>query len=245
MAEDRQHEQARRLARLLLSTPDEQACLACLDTLEVYTDAQLRGEPYAAQFPAVALHLDTCVACAESYALLYEAKLREARVEPLPDPGHFPAPDLSFLKTQSPDPAAKLRSMLASALKHTSARLQLALSPALLAAYRPPATPALALRGNQPATLFDMELDAPHPAIERLNISASGTGKAPEQCDLRVLVVLPGRDWPDLGGVAVKLVLGEETREAKTDPWGEVVFVGVLLALLEAAQIEIDASNLA
>ena len=82
-------EHALRLARLLIEQPDPAACERCLDKLEAYCQAELSGASGAAVDPETARHLDACVACAESYALLYEALLYSAAV---PEPPMLPAP---------------------------------------------------------------------------------------------------------------------------------------------------------
>jgi hypothetical protein len=89
------NEQARRLARVIVAQHDQTTCDACLDQLEEYISAQLAGEDYTVLFPAVAPHLDSCAACAKSYALLYEVRLAENDVRV---PASIPEPDFSFLQ---------------------------------------------------------------------------------------------------------------------------------------------------
>ena len=95
--------QARRLAQAVVAAHSETACTECLDGLEAYVTAQMDGENYLALHPEVAAHLDGCVACAESYALVYEGRLAEQQV---PSPAHVPAWDLSFLRGTAPASAA-------------------------------------------------------------------------------------------------------------------------------------------
>src|SRR5689334_3871436 len=97
----RQQGQARRLAQALLAQFDDAACAACLDGLEEYIADQAAGEDYLTRWPAVARHLDSCVACAEAYALLYELRV-DIRAAPLP--AGIPEADLSFLQEGASGP---------------------------------------------------------------------------------------------------------------------------------------------
>jgi hypothetical protein len=246
--DNRQQGQARRLAETLLTQPDDLACTACLDALEEYVAAQLAGADHAAQWPDIAAHLDACVACAESYALLYAAHLAERS---LAAPAGARAPDLSFLQAGASGPltpaalrdqrrAARLRQAAAAAVARAGARLRLTLSRALLDLLPPPTSPALAFRSGMGAPIFELALDEPDAAIERLNVSAYAGDAAAGRCVVRVQVALRGREWPDLAGIAVALQAGDERRAAATDAWGEAVFEDLPAAALPELVVEVD-----
>jgi hypothetical protein len=223
---------AHALARALLAAPDEAACAECLDALESYVDAQLAGEGYEALLPAVAAHLDGCVECSESYAALYDVRLAEARGE-LPLPAAIPQPDLSFL------PRRPLAELIAGAVRRAGETLRLALSETLLDALREaPRPPALALRDVEDEPLFALELPAPDPQVARLTLAAYPE-EAPGSCQVQVAVALPGRAWPQLAGVPVRLVGRGIERSALTDPWGEASFERVPLMALPGLSVEL------
>lgn len=224
------------LARTLVQGEDEQACERCLDQLEAYVEAQLGGRAYTSLFPDVARHLDGCVACAEAYGLLYEALASTAAAEP----AHIPEPDLSFLGArESSSPGVALQAAVKDALTQFAAGLQLTLTRALLDLFRPGPGMAEAVRGGDPAALLELTLDDPSPSVAQLQISVYPAVDAPEACDLRAQLRLPGRDWPDLAGVAVIVSAAGLHREATTDAWGEAVIEGLPLSALEGAQIEV------
>jgi hypothetical protein len=246
---NRQQGQARRLAEALLAQPNDMACSACLDVLEEYVAAQLRGGEQAAVRPDVAAHLDACVACSESYALLYAAHVAE---HALAAPASVPAPDLSFLQARAAGPlapaalrdqrrAARLHQATTAAVTRAGERLRLALSRTLLDLLPPPATPALAFRSGMGAPMFELAIDEPDAAIARLNVSAYAADEAAGRCIVRVQMALRGREWPDLAGVAVTLQARDERLVAATDAWGEAVFEGVPAAALPELIIDVDA----
>jgi hypothetical protein len=228
----------RRLAQALTDAHNEQDCNTCLDMLEAYVDAQLSGAAYTELFPQVALHLDSCVACAESYALLYAARLAE---DQLPAPARLPAPDLSFLKSHATShPSADRAAALAAALERVGARLRLTLSQALLD--RLPALPATApaLRGVAGRILLDFEIPVSDATIERIHLVAIARDDAQERCDLRVQLALHERDWPDLAQIPVVLTIGDQQWRALTDPWGKVVFSAVAAADLPRVSVTVE-----
>jgi hypothetical protein len=236
---NRQQGQARRLAGALLAQIDDAACAACLDELEAYVAAQLDGDEYAARWPAVATHLDACVACAESYALLYAAQVAErAQLAP----ATIPAPDLSFLQANiaSPSAAGDLRAALGLAVARAGTRLRLTISRALLDLLPAPSAPALAFRSGGGTALFELTLDETGSTIERLNVSAYADRAAAERCAVRVQVAVRGREWPDLAGIAIALYVGDEQRTAATDAWGESVFADVPTVALARLVVEVD-----
>lgn len=244
---------ARRLAQVLLVSSDEQGCRQCLDALEDYVTAQLAGEDYTAQMPTVARHLDACVACAEAYALLFEARLAEADQ---PEPARIPAPDVSFLEPDATAPltpdqlrvrraAASLRASLERAVERVGSLLRLRFSQGLLdtlAAAPPAAGPALAFREGSPqgVPLLDLVLDTPDPSVERLHLAAYAHQPDAGRCTLRVRVALPGRDWPDLAGITVLVRFGETQHRVTTDSWGEALIDDVPVAALPDLQVALD-----
>jgi hypothetical protein len=244
---NRQQGQARRLAEALLAQPDDAACTTCLDALEDFVADQLAGADHIARWPEVADHLDACVACAESYGLLYAARTTAPAM-----PADLPAPDLSFLQAGAAGPlapaalrdqrrAARLREAVGAAVTRAGAQLRLTLSRTLLDLLPPPAGPALAFRSGAGAALFELALDEPEGAIERLTMSAYG-GDVVDRCVVRVQVALHGREWPDLAGVPVALQAGGQRRSATTDAWGEAVFEDVPTRALPELIVEIDSS---
>lgn len=233
---------ARRLAQVLLTEHDEMKHATCLDALEPYIEAQLAGRDYMGLFPIVAQHLDSCISCAESYALVYKTQLAPQAV---PVPAVIPQWDLSFLPAPTPvpqlSPAARLREALRAAIEATGSRVRVTLNQALLDLLPPPA-PALALRSGTPTewVVFDMELEEPGTVIAGLRLTAYQTPKQVEQAMVRVQLALQDRDWPDLADVPVLLRLGDVERRALTDPWGEVLFPDVALVNLREFQVEVD-----
>jgi hypothetical protein len=225
---------ARELARALLQGQDEAACDSCLDQLEAYVEAQLGGRAYTSLFPAVARHLDGCVACAEAYGLLFETLA--AATGPA-EPARIPAPDLSFL---SAGPGEALRAALADALSRAAGGLRLTLTRPLLDLLAPRPGLAQAVRGAGTAAPLELTIDDPAPQVALLRLSVYPAAGAPDACDLRVQVRLRGREWPDLAGVAVVLSAGELRREAATDDWGEAAIEGLPRALLEGLQLEVQ-----
>ncbi len=224
---------AQRLARLIASQPDPAACEAVLDQLERYCRAQLAGQDAATEFEDVAEHLDWCVACAESYALVYESLLAE---NALPDV-IAPQPDLSFLGAR-PERDMTWTAALRAAIGTAAEGLRITLSQQLLATLVPQG-PALALRGEEAAQpLIDLTWRTPGQGVEELQLSAL-PGRSGDECDLRIRVALSGKAWPELEGIVVTLRAGGLTRQASTDAWGEVLFSGLQRADLPALDLTI------
>jgi hypothetical protein len=224
---------ARRLADVLLAPHDDVACERCLDSLEEYCAAQLRGEDATRLMPVIASHLDSCVACSEAYALVYESLLGEASI---PEPSLIPRPDLSFLPARQ-SPQGSFQDVLSAALEQTGSRLRLTFSQLLLDLLPP--MPALALRTADTATPF-MELSftavvAPIESLQIVAIPAAGE----EHCDLLIRIGLVDRVWPDLDGIAIVLHHSGQTLRATTDAWGEVRFSSIERAMLASMRIEV------
>lgn len=241
MMDQHSQEQAHRLARVLVEQPDQAACMACLDILEDYVTAQLGQQNYMARFPQVAQHLDSCVECAESYDLIYQALAENQQTVAI----NVPEPDLRFLQ-QAAGPTNKslqLKQALTDAIERTGKRLKLTLSQALLDLLPPPQQPAFAMRSSPSelgTPLFELEMDEPGEELMYLHLSVYREAGTPSRCTVRVQVTIQGRDWPDLEGIPIVLRAGDEQRRQQTDPWGEVVFTGVPAAALPGLQIEVE-----
>ena len=60
------------LAQLLGPAGPELGCDECFDLVDVYVDAELRGEDADSAVPGMAEHLAGCPACADEYRSLRE-----------------------------------------------------------------------------------------------------------------------------------------------------------------------------
>lgn len=231
--------QARRLAQTITTQHTEAKHIACLDALEAYIDAQLARRDYLRLFPAVAQHLDSCVACAASYALVYDA--RTAEVTAL-EQIRVPTPELGFLQSSR---TALLQRRLAEAVERVAPQhMRIRLSQALLDLLLPPQTPALALRSiAADAPLMTMTLDQLGDTPIQIQLSIYEQHDAPALCTLRAQVTLADREWPELDGIAVAIRFGATQRAATTDPWGEAVFADIPRLALDGLQIEVDAGS--
>jgi len=143
LGEAKQRQQ--QLIQAIIAQSDDSACDACMAKLDEYVAAQLNGEDYLQTYPDVVLHLDSCLACANAYALYYDLELAAAT---LPQPDLIPQPDLSFLRQDvaSTTVAPTLLEKLRASLEQTVDGFKLQLSPALLAGFTPQPTLS-ALRG--------------------------------------------------------------------------------------------------
>jgi hypothetical protein len=228
-----QNIQAQRLSQVLLATPSEQDCQACLDALEAYIDAQLAGQPYTTRYTQVAQHLDACIACAESYGLIYETRLNEATQ---PEPAAIPKPDLSFL-TPASTAIDQLNSLITSATEWLGNQLRFSFSQALLDLLPPPMPSTLAVRGSQAMPLQDITLELAGGSISQVHVVVLQRAEATDQCDLHIQLTIPGREWPDLVGIPITLNYGVQHASALSDAWGEAVFRGVPIRELAEMQI--------
>lgn len=236
--QDPQPAQLKMLARVLLAEHDQAACDRCLDQVEDYIAAQLAGQDYAALFPAVAAHLDSCLACAAVYNELYELQAMAAFV---PEPAAIPAPDLSFLEPALPALAQgvpNLADALAAAVEQLGSQLRFTLTSALLGLA--PSQPSLAFRSESDAQpVVNFTLVQPTEQVAEFGLSIYRLTSS-EHCQVRVQLSLPEREWPDLAGVPVRLIAAGDVRQQISDAWGEVVFEQVPLAALDGLQVEID-----
>jgi hypothetical protein len=138
---------------------------------------------------------------------------------------------------------ARLREALRAAVERAGSGIRLRISEALLDLLPPPAASTLAFRGGMDtgAPLFELALEEPVAEIARLEVSAYANAAKPERCAVRVLVAPLGREWPDLAGVPVALVMGKERLLAPTGAWGEAIFGDVPTASLPGLHVEVDA----
>lgn len=224
----------RALARSILQAQDPKACTLCLDTLEQYITLQLDGEDYQKQLPDVAEHLDGCIECSQSYAILY-TQLSVEKAQAMPQPSTIPDPDLSFLQT-APNTLDTMR----EAIRQIGNRFQLSFSQALLELFQTPAQPSLAFRDIENTPLFALELPTPSEQVERLAISIYPDDERDAYVLVQVSVSLPNRIWPNLGGITVQLNAAGDLHQETTDQWGEASFESIPRSALPDLRLEIQ-----
>jgi hypothetical protein len=230
----------RAFADIIGYTPDEADCALCLNQLEDHLQAQRRGAARGAvrghEFAWTARHLDSCVACAEAYALLYEVALAEENGR-LPHPTPLPEPDLSFLQPR-PDWLAALQ----TALSATAERLVLQLNETLAHLLAPAPAPTLTrsvANGRYTPKLLELTPDQAQAAALPFTLAAYADQQQPDRCLVEVTAQPPGQSWPDLGGYQVRLTVGGQTFTGETDDWGTAVFPDLPRAQLNQLQIEL------
>ncbi len=226
---------------ILNYTPDAADCALCQTQLDAYVQAQLAGTTYRTQFAWTAHHLDSCVPCAEAYALLYEVALAEANGR-LPHLAHIPAPDLSFLQAQ-PGWVATLRAALTAAPRRLVLQLNEALARLLAPAPAPAFTRAVE-DGRYIPKLLELTPDQAQEAALPFTLTAYADRQQPDRCLVEISVQPPGQSWPNLGGYQVTVAAGEETFTDETDDWGTAVFLDIPLAKLNNLKIEVMFRNL-
>jgi hypothetical protein len=226
---------ARRLAQTITTQHDEAAHNVCLDGLEAYITAQIAGQDYLALFPSVARHLDSCVACAELYGLVYESRVTEASSLIAIS---VPEPDLQFLRAA---PAELLQRRIAAAVERFGAqRLRFTLSQALLDLFAPQSVPAFALRGAAGDTpLLDVTVGQAAADDVQIQLTVYPRRDTLDLCTVRSRVMVAGREWPDLVEIPVTLTVGGSQRQVYTDPWGEAIFDDVPKVHLAGLQIDV------
>jgi len=224
------------LRQLLQSTPPlESECEAYLPRLATYIDAQLAGEDYLNRYADIALHLDSCLACADSYARLYELEVTLA-ADALPASSALVRPDLSFLSRPQESFSPSLRDLLADALTTTAQMIRLQLTTDLLAFLQPQQSAALTRStvhdSRYHEVLYELKPEQyPELAIP-IKVTAYRDAERPDLCLLEVTVVPAGERWPNLGGRTVTLQMGGDRMTATTDAWGVAPFLGVAIARL-------------
>ncbi len=225
---------------MLGQQPNDADCRLCLSQLHDYVVAQQAKEDYRTQFAWTAQHLDSCVACAEAYDLLFEMVLAEAQDE-LAQPEQIPPPDLSFL-TAVPD----LPTVLSQAIQQTRQQLTLQLN-TLLTTLLAPASQAALTRstgeGRYGQKLLELAPDQVPEAALPLTLTAYADREQPKRCLVEVTVELPDVSWPDLAGRNVTLIAGEQVWTAQTDEWGTAVFLDVLILDLDTLRLEVTLTD--
>jgi hypothetical protein len=150
--------------------------------------------------------------------------------------------------TQSVADAARaapdLSDIVRRAIAYIDATLRVTFSRELLDRLAiPPQTPMPAYREQpQQKPLYDIVIDHPTPDVEQLQMTVYPDLQSTDRCTLRVRVALPGRDWPDLAGVAVLARLSGVKHHATTDPWGEAIISDLPLADLPELHVEVIAA---
>lgn len=226
----------RRFLAMLTTRPSEEACQKHLILLDNYVTAQLDGEDVIEQFPDTAVHLDTCLLCAEAYALLYETRSAEMGNQ-LIDPPTLPAPDLSFLQS-----GPNLSSLLKQQLQATANQINLQLTSALLSLLTPlPQTaPVRAASGRYAEAIHSLTPqhvpDVPLP----FSMTAYKDLQNADLCLVEINVTPPGISWPDLEGYQVQIAFADQTFKDKTDDWGTAVLANIPIDQLANLTITIE-----
>jgi hypothetical protein len=225
------------------ASPPESECQSYLPRLDAYIAAQLAGEDYLTRYADIALHLDRCERCADSYARLYELELALAAGE-LPAPQLMPAPDLSFLSTPKTQGGNSLLDLLADALRSTTNNIRLHLTEELLALLQPHQPAALTRSSVDDArygeVLYELQPEQlPAPTMP-IRLTAYRDSLQPEQCLLEVVAMPPGVNWPNLAGYTVTLQIGDEQVTQTTDAWGVVAFAGIPITRLREVALHVD-----
>jgi hypothetical protein len=231
--------QAQRLAQTITMQHDEAAHSACLDALEEYITAQLNQQAYLRLFPQVAQHLDSCVTCAEAYAVVYETRVAEATAF---ESIAVPEPVLDFLRLS---PVDQLQRKLASAVERLAPhRFRFSLSQTLLDLLLPAQPSQFAFRSAATdAPLLDVTVDHVFADEIQIQLSVYQQRDAQDRCTVRARLGVAEREWPDLADIPVTLMMGGQQRHAQTDAWGEAVFDNVPKEDLAGIQIEIDVDD--
>lgn len=237
---------------MLKSQPTEADCQQCIKQLTAYVDVQLDGDDYQTQFPVVARHLDSCVACAEAYARVYEVVLADRnghfdtaaslsgarlRTGSLAQPSHIPQPDISFLNNQ-----LSLWAALQTAFQQTQRRFTLQLDATLVTLLAPQSSLALTRSGDDSRFGEQILSFSPDQVPETgfpFSLTAYADKENPEQCLVEITVEPPGLSWPDLGDSEVRLSYDNRVLIEITDDWGTAVFVNIPRTELENLHLEI------
>lgn len=226
---------------ILQQQPEEADCRLCQSQLHDYVVSQQAGEDYRAQFAWTAQHLDSCVACAEAYGLLFEAILAEFRGE-LPQPAAIPEPDLSFLTAVSDLPGLLIR-----AIRQTGQRLTIQFNQALIGLLAPPpqaaSTRSTTDEGRYGRKLLELGPENIPEVALPLTLAAFADREQPDYCLVEVTVEPPGLSWPDLDGRLVTLAAGDKSWSAQTDEWGTAVFPDIPIIDLDALFLDVTLSS--
>lgn len=225
-----------RFLQMLRSQPSDQECHKQLLVLDGYISAQLTGAAMMAQFSDTAVHLDTCLLCAEAYALLYDVRVAEQAAQ-LREPPAIPAPDLSFLQ-----PQPGLSSLLSQQLQTIADTIRLQLSEQLLAFLQPLPQMAPVRSASKRYTDVLYSLTPEHvPALSLpFSLTAYKDLQDDQICLVEINVTPAGVSWPDLEGYTVQLAYDEQLVSQKTDDWGTAVIPHIPLAQLPNLTVVIE-----
>jgi hypothetical protein len=192
--------------------------------LPSYAAAMALGQAPEIQYPDVAAHLHTCLACSDELDELLELVIPaySGQIAPAAD---YPEFDLSFLRASEPSPNWFIDS---------KRRLVVEFSERLLVELRQTAY-AQAVRG--PA-IYHYE-PIPAPSNLGLTIDVFADERVADQGNVQVLLDVPSRDPLDQSGLQVNLRVGDLHWEGTTSTTGSVTFASVPLKNLARLRIEI------
>ncbi len=212
-----------RFLAMLATQPSEEACQKHLHQLDDYIMAQLDGEDMVRKFPDTAVHLDTCLLCAEAYAALYDTYTAEMGNQ-LIDPPTMPAPDLTFLQS-----GPNLSSMLQQKLQVTVNQISLQLTAALLSILMPlpQAAPVRSTSGRYAEALYSLTPEHVPDLALPFSMTAYKDLQNADLCLVEINVTPAGISWPDLEGYQVHITFADQTLSEKTDDWGTAVFANI------------------
>ncbi len=216
-------------------------CARCLTQLDAYVTAQLAADAATELLAETAAHLDSCLECAQVYALLYEARLAETQ-QAMAVPPQIPPPDLSFLPTRGNETAVSLVTQLRQQIQQAADKIHFQVTGALLP-WLQPLPQAAPVRQAAEARYADILLcltpeHAPALALPFTLLAFRDTQK-PDLCLVEVVVEPPGVSWPDLGGRMVTITAAAQQWTQETDDWGTAVFADMPIIALETIRVEI------
>jgi len=225
-----------RFFKMLNSMASEEACQIHLGQLDDYITAQLDDQNVMATFPDTAVHLDTCLLCAESYALLYETRTAEQKGQ-LINPPETPHPDLSFLL---PDP--NLSNLLSQQLRTRVDTISLHLTERLLVLLRPlpQAAPVRSASGRYKNVLYNLTPEHVPDLDLHFSLTAYKDLQNESMCLVEINVAPPNVYWPDLEGYTVRIEYMDEQLTQKTDDWGTAVLANIPINQLPYLTITIE-----
>jgi hypothetical protein len=213
---------------------DAARCDIVRDQLHEYVAAQLAAAVDLKRFGALATHLDACEECSGAFARLYELEYTLLGAG-LPELAQTPSFDLSFLAAWTPT----LTDRLHAATRRLGTELSLQLDATLRALLLPPRA-SRTLRSVSAAprdTLVVLTSDAARQADLPLTFDVYREPQHPASCRIEVGVRLPGRGWPDLDAIPVRLIYDGGEQHALTDAWGLAAFPEVPLPALDSLRI--------
>ena len=179
------------LVRLLIQPVDD-ARHPTVDQLAMYIESQLAGLPYQTEYADLAHHLDTCVACAEAYARLYELVHAEQQTQTT-TPSRIPEADLAFLQPVS---QATWLEQIRAAIVMAGEQLTLQLDPALLPRLQPAVATGTLRAAETEARYQEQILELNEEALP-LTMAAYRDKQQPDHCLLEITVAPPGVAGPN------------------------------------------------